>query len=137
MTSQSKRMGNRIREARLAMGLNQEGLAHAANVSVSTVSRLEQGRTTYPRPDEFERIAAALGTTTDALKGIDDEPESIEEGEPSDEALDADIEALSQDMDRWIAFMGKVRDPRKMSRTAKLVILEELRKSDPPQQRRG
>lgn len=74
MTSQSERIGTRVREARLAAGLKQEALAFKAGVAVATVSRLENGKTAHPREDEFARIAAALGTTPDALMGIKDEP---------------------------------------------------------------
>lgn len=79
MTSHSKRIGERVRRARLAAGLKQEALAYKAGVAVATLSRLENGRTAHPREDEFERIARALGTTTDALMGIEQEPDSPED----------------------------------------------------------
>lgn len=57
-----------VRTARQRLGLTQEQLAHRAGVSVGTVARLEQGITRRPRDDEFDRIAAALGTTIEALE---------------------------------------------------------------------
>lgn len=83
MTSQAKRTGQNVKVARKRARLTQEGLAHAAQVSVATVSRLEQGRTEYPRGEEFERIAAALNTTTDALRATPD-PDSHRPGSVGD-----------------------------------------------------
>ena len=47
--------------------MTQEDLANAAHVVGSTISRLEQGRTRFPREDEFARIAAALHVTPEQL----------------------------------------------------------------------
>lgn len=132
MTRQSQRLAKNVKDARAAIpGLTQEELARRAGVAARTISRLEQGGTTHPRPDEFERIATALGTTTDALMGIDGEPASVaEDGEPPDDQLDAEIEERMSRTEVMLAFMARVRDPKKMSRRAKLVILEDLRKLD-------
>jgi transcriptional regulator with XRE-family HTH domain len=133
MTSQSKRTGTRMRDTRLAAGFTQEQLAHRAGVAVATVSRLENGRTAYPRPDEFERIAAALGTTADALMGIEDESPSASDDQEglTDEDLDRQIAEHLKDSSTMLAFMGKVRDPKRLSRQVKLAILETLDETAP------
>lgn len=137
MTTQSKRTGLRIRDARVAAGFTQEQLAFRAGVAVATVSRLENGRTAYPRSDEFARIAAALGTNPDALMGIDDvSPVADDEDEQSDADLDAELDDLTQDTDLVLAFMSRVRDPKQLSRQAKLVIRDDLRRLRARQQRR-
>jgi transcriptional regulator with XRE-family HTH domain len=70
-----ERVAKNLRDAREAAGLSREKLAQKADVSTRTIYRLERGETTNPRPDEFEKIAAALGMTSDELRGIsDDEP---------------------------------------------------------------
>lgn len=76
MTSQSERTGHLVKTARKLAGFTQQQLAHEAGVSVATVARLEAGRTEYPRGEEFERVATALGTTTDALRGLVDNASS-------------------------------------------------------------
>ena len=72
MTRLTQRIAKNLRVAREAAGLSREKLAQRAEVSARTVYRLERGETTSPRPDEFQRIAAALGTTADDLMGIEE-----------------------------------------------------------------
>lgn len=128
MTRLTERISHNLRQARRDAGLSQQRVAELAKVAVATVTRLESGKTANPRGPEFERIAAALGTTADTLMGMDDEPDETEDGNPTDEELDAEIEQRSSDPDILLAFMARVRDPRKLSRTAKLAVLEDLRK---------
>jgi transcriptional regulator with XRE-family HTH domain len=53
-------LGHRLKEARLAAGFTQEGLARALNVSTSTVSRWERDEFT-PEPRHLEHLARLLG----------------------------------------------------------------------------
>lgn len=64
--------GARLRAAREARGLTQDELAHAAGVTVMTVSRHETGRIQRPPAPMVEALAGALGTTPGALLGIAD-----------------------------------------------------------------
>jgi len=138
MTRLTQRIASNIRARREDAGLSQEALAREARVATRTVSRLENGETENPRRPELHRIAQALGTTIDGLMGIDDEPESsVVDGEPTDEELDAELERRTSDPDLLLAFMARVRDPKRMSRQAKLVILEDLRKVDAQRRRQG
>ena len=50
----------RLEEARAALGLSRAALAARAGVSLSTINRLEWGRT-RPRAHVARRLAAALG----------------------------------------------------------------------------
>lgn len=60
MTDMGTTMGDQVREAREAMGLTQEQLAHEAKVSVSTVTRLERG--VAPEDgDGAKKVLRALG----------------------------------------------------------------------------
>lgn len=88
MTRLTERIAQNVRERRLAAGLSQEGLARLASVSAATVSRIERGHTTRPRQDEFERIATALGVTSDDLMGLDDDNAAISAGTAEDEIRD-------------------------------------------------
>lgn len=139
MTRLSERIGQNIRRDRKAAHLTQQELASKAGVSIVHISRLERAQADQPRRAELDAVAAALGTTTDALMGIDDDdtPSLTEGDEPSDDELDAELAQRTSDPDVLLAFMARVRDPKKMSRQAKLVILEDLRKLDPARRRQG
>ena len=133
------RIAKNVKAARLALGITQEQAAQRAGVTVRTISRLEQGQTSRPREDEFRRIAEALGTTPDALMGMDDdqaESQSDDEG-PTDDELNAEISNLLADSGVMLAFMSDIRDPHRLSRTARLVIREDLRKIAARQRRQG
>jgi transcriptional regulator with XRE-family HTH domain len=56
-----RRIGDEVRDARLAAGLNQTQLGSAASVSRSQVSRLEAARARHVPLAEVIRIAAVLG----------------------------------------------------------------------------
>lgn len=120
----------------MAAGLSQERLAARAEVSARTVARLERGDTASPRSDEFARIAAALGTTVDELMGLEDEPMASDADAESDADIDAELDELTRDADIVLAFMSRVRDPKQLSRAAKLVIRDDLRRLRARQQRR-
>lgn len=138
MTRLSERIARAVKSARAQVpGMTQEDLAQAAGVSVRTVSRLEQGLTTHPREDEFARIADALGTSVTLLMGFEDEPISDDSDEESETDIDAELDELTRDADLVLAFMSRVRDPKQLSRAAKLVIRDDLRRIRARQQRKG
>lgn len=64
-------MGATVRTARLLLGLTQSDLAKRIGTSVATVSRLESGHTTRPRPALVPRLASALGADVAALLTVD------------------------------------------------------------------
>ena len=61
-------VGGRIRKARTQSGLTQEALAAKANVSISTLSKIETG-TSIPTLDVLVRIAIVLEQTLDTITG--------------------------------------------------------------------
>lgn len=61
MTRELKTVGERIREQRLAKGLEQAPLAKAAAITVSALSQIENNITKQPKPETLFRIADALG----------------------------------------------------------------------------
>lgn len=61
-------VGERIREARKMMGLNQEELAELARLNRVTVAKYESGKV-EPGAQALSRIADALDVTTDELLG--------------------------------------------------------------------
>jgi len=59
----------RLKKQRLARRLTQEDLAQLAGVRVGTVSKCETGGS--PMAETVQRLARALGCTTDYLLGVD------------------------------------------------------------------
>lgn len=82
MTSQAKRIGKNLKEARRALSLSQEDVARLAGVSSGTVAKYEQGKTENPRGAEFEAVAGAVGKTTEELRGV------VDLGDSDDESSD-------------------------------------------------
>lgn len=73
MTKDIETLGQKIRVARLAVGLNQKDLALAVGVSRSTVCRWEKDRF-VPDEDQIVDVARALGLEPEHLFG-EDEPD--------------------------------------------------------------
>lgn len=60
VTTDSMTVGQRIRVAREAKGLDQKPVAKAARITVSALSQIETGATKHPRPQHIFAIADAL-----------------------------------------------------------------------------
>ena len=61
-----KEVGKRIRDRRKKLGLSQEELSAASEVTVQAISYFENGARAM-RPENLMRVAAALGVSTDYL----------------------------------------------------------------------
>jgi transcriptional regulator with XRE-family HTH domain len=96
--AQLRDLSARIKRLRKARGWSAERLAHEANMSSKTVSRLEKGQTAEPHDDTFQKLAIALGVTIEEVAGPRDEPEvgngPIERLERIERKLDALVSAL-------------------------------------------
>jgi transcriptional regulator with XRE-family HTH domain len=68
-TEESRAMGQRLQQLRIAAEMSQPQLARAAGVPVSSLRNWEQGRR-VPLFDAAIRLAVALGCTLDELAGI-------------------------------------------------------------------
>src|SRR5437868_10406167 len=70
-------ISQRMRELRQAAGKSQQQLATDAGLSISVVTRIEQGKNDDPRVSTIMAIAEALGTSIEALmagaRGEEDE----------------------------------------------------------------
>src|SRR5262245_52714670 len=73
----SKVFSARMRELRETTGMSQQDLAVKADLSLSQVSKLEQGKKADPRVSTLLRLAAALGVTPGQV--LDDLPLPAEE----------------------------------------------------------
>src|SRR5207245_792996 len=65
-----KRLGKLLQEARRAAGMTQQALCQAANISYSTLAKIERGAIKAPSIFTVQTIAAALGLTLDELLGV-------------------------------------------------------------------
>lgn len=63
-------LGKRLQSARRAAGLTQQELCHQAKLSYSTLAKIERGAIKAPSIFTIQNIAAALGTSLDALLGL-------------------------------------------------------------------
>lgn len=61
MTGELKTVGERIREQRIARGLEQAPVAKAASITTSALSQIENNITRQPKPETLFKIADALG----------------------------------------------------------------------------
>lgn len=66
-----KGLGQRLQEARKAAGLTQQVLCQRANISYSTLAKIERGAIKSPSIFTIRSIAVALGTSLDTLMGLD------------------------------------------------------------------
>jgi len=69
MAMDEKGLGKRLQEARQAAGLTQQQLCQRANLSFSTLTKIERGAIKAPSIFTIQAIATALGTSLDTLIG--------------------------------------------------------------------
>jgi FMN phosphatase YigB (HAD superfamily)/DNA-binding XRE family transcriptional regulator len=65
-------LGAKLQVARKRAGLTQQQLCHKANLSYSTLAKIERGAIKSPSIFTINRIAVALGTTLNELLGVGD-----------------------------------------------------------------
>lgn len=65
-----QRLGRRLQLARQAAGLTQQSLCQKANLSYSTLAKIERGAIRTPSVFTIQSIAAALGVSLDDLVGV-------------------------------------------------------------------
>jgi len=70
MAMDEKGLGKRLQEARQKAGLTQQQLCQLANLSFSTLTKIERGAIKSPSIFTVQSIAAALHTTLDELLGL-------------------------------------------------------------------
>jgi transcriptional regulator with XRE-family HTH domain len=70
MVMDEKGLGKRLQDARRAAGLTQQELCEKANLSYSTLAKIERGAIKSPSIFTIQNIAGALGTSLDELIGI-------------------------------------------------------------------
>src|SRR5437870_5240835 len=58
---QAKELGDRLRARREELGLSQRDLEAQTGVDNATITRIERGAFSAPRPDKLTRLADALG----------------------------------------------------------------------------
>ena len=69
MASSNKQLGKNIQKRRKVCGLTQDELADAADVSYSTVTKIERGAIVSPSVFTISCLARELDTTIESLLG--------------------------------------------------------------------
>lgn len=69
MAMDEKGLGQRLQQMRKSAGLTQQDLCHKANLSYSTLAKIERGAIKSPSIFTIQNIASALGIGLDALLG--------------------------------------------------------------------
>jgi len=85
----------RIRELREALGIKQEELALLCNVTQSTISLWEIGKT-VPRKKALEKLSERFGVPAGYILGLDDDS-NVPDIKDIDFALSGEIRDLSDD----------------------------------------
>jgi len=93
--NQGHTIGERVREARKRQGLGQRDLARLSGVSLSLISKLEQGERQDTRIETLRKLAAALHVPTMGLIGNNPEPPPV----PDEPAWEPIRQALTQPRD--------------------------------------
>lgn len=75
MAMDEKGLGKRLQEARQNAGLTQQALCHKANLSYSTLTKIERGAIKAPSIFTIQNIADALGLGLDELMGAPARPQ--------------------------------------------------------------
>jgi FMN phosphatase YigB (HAD superfamily)/DNA-binding XRE family transcriptional regulator len=71
-----KGLGQRLQEARRGAGMTQQALCQHANISYSTLAKIERGAIKSPSIFTIQSIARALGVSLDELMGTHAEPQA-------------------------------------------------------------
>jgi FMN phosphatase YigB (HAD superfamily)/DNA-binding XRE family transcriptional regulator len=70
-------LGRHLQSARIAAGLTQQELCQRAQISYSTLAKIERGAIKSPSVFTIQRLAEVLGTTLDALMGVVSQPGAV------------------------------------------------------------
>src|SRR5215212_1921426 len=116
-------IGPRVRERRIALGLSQENLAHAAGLSWGAIQRLEAGKIVDPHYSTLEGIAHTLGTTIAELVG---EKEPVPLDKAPEVAVLAAVHKLMSDARQREDWREAVDDWRRFRSGAKESLREQL-----------
>ncbi len=72
-----KGLGKRLQEARRAAGLTQQTLCQKANISYSTLAKIERGAIKSPSIFTIQNLVVAMGMSFDSLLGITESAEPV------------------------------------------------------------
>lgn len=72
-----KGLGQKLADARRSAGLTQQELCQKSGLSYSTLAKIERGAIKSPSIFTIQQIASVLGTSVDALLGIDSQNSAI------------------------------------------------------------
>jgi transcriptional regulator with XRE-family HTH domain len=110
-------IGDRIRSARVAAGMHQAELAKRAGVARQAIESIEAGRVSMPRA--LKEIAEALGTSVDALLGLNVSESAPIQGRARRKLSPDAVELICEDPKAAAARMVAISKARHTSRYGK------------------
>ena len=97
-----KDFGRRLKELRIAQGLNQTQFARQVNLTQAAISQFEDGKR-IPSSSALQKIAVGLGLSLDELFGSFEEPSTDTEKDVAIQALVAKLKRKSVNTEAIIA----------------------------------
>lgn len=90
-------LGEKVRQTREKLGMNQKQLAEASGITQATISRIESGQVKELKSEALKRLAKALGITVDYLVSKTDKltPNDIVRSDPTAQYIFRGYEKLS------------------------------------------
>jgi transcriptional regulator with XRE-family HTH domain len=126
-------LGGRLAAVRKRRGLTQRELAEASGVSLTVISKLEQGEREGVRAETARKLAAALQVPVSVLLAG---PDCLDTADDPDTGRPELAELVLQDaeaIDRWLS--GRLDFARKLTRLRRypevVVVLQEVRSAAP------
>ncbi|MCM3141336.1 helix-turn-helix transcriptional regulator [Brevibacillus brevis] len=108
--------GQRIKEARLAMGMSRKDLAEKLGVNETTITRYENEKR-KPDPETLTSLSEILKVTTDYLLGIDESEKAQEEDENLQELIDFYGTLSAQEREDFVKHMMFIKNGIKAARS--------------------
>jgi FMN phosphatase YigB (HAD superfamily)/transcriptional regulator with XRE-family HTH domain len=100
-----KGLGERLQGARKAAGMTQQALCQKANISYSTLAKIERGAIKSPSIFTIQNLVVALGGSLDELLGIKPAGASHEGGAPqTDQPVQAPAKQVSKNGIKFVYF---------------------------------
>lgn len=112
-------LGEKVKQRRERLGMNQKQLAKASGITQATISRLESGLIKELKSEALKRLARALGVTVDFLVDKTDKPtpSDIFNSDPNAAYIFRGYEKLSakgrEQLENFIRFLEEQEEKKK------------------------
>lgn len=111
-------LGEKVRQTREKLGMNQKQLAEASGITQATISRIESGQVKELKSEALKRLAKALGITVDYLVDKTDKltPNDIVRLDPTAQHIFRGYEKLSttgrKQLENFVRFLEEQEEKK-------------------------